>query len=895
MPGPPRPSPRGILAGTALAGAVFLALPRTGTGRATVYTLAAATLLALAVLALRRLPSRARRSWGLIVAGLAGYVLADVALTGRLAVTGETVPMGSLAHLGYPLGATLIAIALVRAVDRGREHDRAVLIDAAVAAISLGVVLWIVLVRPAGDALPPTVLGRSQLILYPLAHLLLLASAARLMLSDRRRARAWRRLLVGVAVLLGTVIVFGAVLNVGDYAPGGALDLGWLAAYGLLAAAVADPTAGRTARPPVEVRRLSTRRVAVLTVATLVLPAAGLVLAERSSDRLLAVATAALLLLITLRVWLLLRELERSRDVAVTRQRERAHHRLEALLQHATDVLLVVDHDRIAYATPSAPGLFGADPSGWHVEQLDEHLEDTDAHRLLLAATTANARPTDARIRGSDGSLHLVELVAVDLRHDPDVRGTVLTLHEITERTRLEAELRHLAFHDALTGLSNRELFLDRLTHARARTARHEGAWLAVLMCDLDDFKGVNDTLGHAAGDQLLMTVSQRMQSQVRAADTVARLGGDEFAILCEDVQGAGDAGATARRVLEAIRQPITLDGHELRVGTSIGVAVDDGSREVDELLRDADIALYEAKSEGKQRWSLHSRSMTVRAQERQSLSVDLADALERHDIDVAFQPIVALRTGVTTGFEALARWRHPDRGDRAPSEFVALAEDAGLVSMLGELVLRRSLDALVTWRGVRPDLDLTVCVNVSGRQVRDPGLVRSVARELQRAGLEGRNLMLELTESTMLDDTDQTHGVMRELRGRGVRFAIDDFGTGHSSLAHLHRLPIDRMNIDRSFVAELGVDAGSDGLVRAIVQLGRSLGLDVLAEGVETDQQRATLATMGCALAQGYLFRRPAPESDITRWLTHADAPGEPAPRPTGPRRALTDGVTTP
>lgn len=874
---------------------MFLVLPPAGTGRAAVFVATAAALLLAAIVALRRLPATARRSWRLIVAGLAGYVLADVALTGRLAVTGEAVPMGSPAHLGYPLGAALLAVALVRAVDRGREHDRAVLIDASVAAISLGVVLWIVLVRPASDALPPTALGRLQLIAYPLAHLLLLAAAARLMLSDRRRARAWRRLLVGVGVLLGTVIVFGTELNVGDYAPGGALDLGWLAGYALLAAAVAEPTAGDAVRPPVEIRRLSTRRVVVLAVATLVLPIAGLLLADSDSDRLLAVATAVLLLLITLRVWLLLRELEHSRDVAVARQRQRSHHRLEALLQHATDVLLVVDRDRIAYATPSAPQLFGTDPSGWHIDRLDRHLEGDDVHRLLLAAPTTDARPLDARIHGTDGTVHQVELVAVDLRHDPDVRGTVLTLHETTERTRLEAELRHLAFHDALTGLSNRELFLDRLAHARARAERHEDTWLAVLMCDLDNFKAVNDTLGHAAGDALLIEVGRRMQSQVRSADTVARLGGDEFAVLCEDVAGAGDAGATARRILEAIRQPLTVDGHELHVGTSIGVAVDDGSREVDELLRDADIALYEAKAEGKQRWSLHSRSMTVRAQQRRSLSAELAEALERHDLDVAFQPMVALGSGTTTGFEALARWHHPERGLIPPMEFIAVAEDAGLIPALGELVLRRAVDALVEWRRLRPDLDLTVAVNVSSRQVRDPGLVRSVARELQRSGLEGHRLLLELTESTMLDDTDQTHGVMHELRGRGVRFAIDDFGTGHSSLAHLHRLPVDRVKVDRSFIAELGVDGGSDDLVRAIVQLGRSLKLDVLAEGVETDQQRLLLDAMGCTLAQGYLFHRPAPEADITRWLTDSAAHQDLLPRPTGPRRALTGGSTAP
>ncbi len=862
-----------VTAGGVIAGVLYLALPAGSRPQALVFVAAAAALLVVAVSQLPRLDARARRSWGPVVAGLAAYVLGDLVLAGWFGLTGVMLPIGSPAHLLYPAGAALLALGLLRALDRGRERDRAAFIDALAVATSAGAVTLILLVLPSGDVVTDTAIGQIHFVSYPITHLLLLAATVRLVISDRRPAPARRQLLLGAVAALGTAITVGVLLAADRYTTGTVVDLGWLSAYVLLTLAVSNPdAAAAVTRPPAAVRRLSSRRVIALTCSAMLLPATGLALAEQTSDVLLASATAVLLGLVTLRVWLLLRKLEQSRDAALAHERERERDRLETLLQHASDVLLVIDDAQVVYATPSASALLGEDPTGWETSRLDALVVDGSSLSTLATVThgsnSSRGDPLRRRLRDRDGKRREVEVIVDDLTLDADVRGTVLTLREVTERARLEAELRHVAFHDPLTGLCNRELFRNRLQHAGQRARRHRDGRVAVLICDLDDFKGINDTLGHAAGDRLLITVAERLGTQVRAADTVARLGGNEFAILCEDVAEVRDAGITARRVLEAVRQPLHIDGHQLRLGTSIGIAVDDGQRTADELLRDAGIALHEAKADGKQRWALHRQAMTVEAHDRLQLGADLATALACRQLQVAYQPIVELDSGRPRGMEALARWHHPERGLVPPDAFIPLAEASGMIPAIGRHILRTGLQTLAAWDRQCPELDVTLAVNVSGRQIRDSGLVGLVDRELRDSGVAANRLTLELTESVMLDDTDQTVGVMRELRGRGVRFAIDDFGTGYSSLAYLHRLPIDQLKIDRRFVDELGRSDGSHCLARTIIELGGSLGLEVVAEGIENETQRGQLVELGCELGQGYLFRAPAPADAISTWL---------------------------
>jgi diguanylate cyclase (GGDEF)-like protein/PAS domain S-box-containing protein len=635
-------------------------------------------------------------------------------------------------------------------------------------------------------------------------------------------------------------------------------------------------------------------------VATLVVPAALLVTADTVTDVAMAATTALVLLTITLRVRHLVRDLEGTRASDVADQRERDRRRFEALVRHTEDVLLVLDRaGTVTYASPSALGLFLTDPTGWSRDDLVGllHADEREATAAALDERLATADGRSIRLNArfvdrADGRPQHGELVAVDLRDDPDVAGVVLTIHETTQRAELEAELRHLAFHDALTGLPNRWLFQDRLSQALSRAAR-TGRRVAVLLADLDDFKDVNDTLGHPVGDQLLQVVAARLETSLRATDTVARLGGDEFAVLCEDLDASRDAVLAARRVLAVTDDIVEVDGQQLRVGMSVGIAVDTGERNADELLRDADIALYEAKAQGKQRWSLHRATMTARTQARLQLAADLARAVADDTLEVAYQPIHRLDDGAIVGVEALARWDHLELGPVPAEEFIALAEQNGLILRLGHRVLNRALGDLAAWYARRPDLDLRMGVNISARQLRDPKLVARVGAALDRHEIPPERLVLELTESVMLSDPDQAMQVMRELRGRGVRFAVDDFGTGYSSLAYLRQLPVDIVKIDRTFIRDLTTDLGSRDLVRAIIDLGRGMSLDVLAEGVETDAQRRILRDMGCDFAQGFHFDRPLCPGVMARRLggsatragaTRAEAPRSPdVLRPTG------------
>ncbi len=558
-------------------------------------------------------------------------------------------------------------------------------------------------------------------------------------------------------------------------------------------------------------------------------------------------------------------------------------HLLDALTGQSAEALLVISPaGRVTYANPPAANLFGFDPARAPVSALVEQLHPDERQATVAALHErlehGDGRPIrlPARLTDQDGVARYVELTAVDQRHDAQIGGVTLAVRETTERSKLEAQLRQLAFHDPLTHLPNRSLFQDRLTQARGRATR-SGRPLAVLLCDLDDFKEVNDTLGHPVGDQLLERLAERLTATLRATDTIARLGGDEFVVLCEDLSATRDALVTARRLLAVTDEPFDLDGHHVGLGMSIGIAVDHGERTADELVRDADIALYEAKAEGKQRWSLHRTVMTTRIQQRRELAGELARAIADGGIDVAYQPIVRLADERMVGVEALARWTDDHGQPRAPTEFIPLAERDGLIADLGDRVLERALATISTIDGSHGDNPLSVGINVSACQLRDPRLVDRVRELAATHTLRPRTLVLELTESVLLDDPMQALGLMRALQGLGVRFAIDDFGTGYSSLSYLRQLPVDIIKIDRSFVSAMLDDPGQRDLVEAIVHLGRSLHLDVVAEGVEQTAQRDELKAIGCEYAQGFLWSAPLTATDLRARLLEDRTVGEP------------------
>jgi diguanylate cyclase (GGDEF)-like protein len=440
-------------------------------------------------------------------------------------------------------------------------------------------------------------------------------------------------------------------------------------------------------------------------------------------------------------------------------------------------------------------------------------------------------------------------------------RVRVVVAHEdITQRKMAEEQLLHDAFHDALTDLPNRALFMDRLRRAILRANRQENYRFAVLFLDLDGFKVVNDSLGHATGDQLLIAIGRRLELGMRRGDTLTRLGGDEFAILADDIHDVNDAILLAERVRNDLKAPFNLGRHEVFATASIGIAL--GSKDYErpeDLLRDADTAMYRAKAQGKEHHVVFDTAMHTSVVERLRLETDLRRAIERCEFQVHYQPIVALRTGRIAGFEALLRWDHPERGPIAPSVFIPLVEETGLILPLGLWVLRAACRQLHAWQERAPELsELRMSVNLSSKQLAQPDLTEQIDQILEETGVAPGDLKLEITESVIMEHPQSAAEVLQRLKDRGIRLSLDDFGTGYSSLSYLHRFPFDTLKVDRSFVSRLDVEDGDPVIVRTIVNLAHNLGMHVIAEGVETEGQVERLRDMGCQYAQGYYFSRP-------------------------------------
>jgi diguanylate cyclase (GGDEF)-like protein len=526
-------------------------------------------------------------------------------------------------------------------------------------------------------------------------------------------------------------------------------------------------------------------------------------------------------------------------------------------------------------------------------------IRDTD-DPLLLRATHGEACVVGQGATGraaSEGRLVVIEdgdgsglaTMAAPVHEQGDVAGSLVVRAQARGRTYSRAEqdvlrtlaehatlaltdartvgaMLHQALHDSLTGLPNRALFLDRLAHAleRGRTAADVG----VLFCDLDRFKTVNDSAGHAAGDELLVAVAARLNGCLRTGDTAARLGGDEFAILLEDVRTEREAVAVAERIAEAMNPPFVIQGREVFVSASVGIVVGRGRGE--ELLRNADVAMYRAKTEGKGRHALFEPSMRAEVLERIELESDLGLAVQRGELVVHYQPLVGLSDGRLAAFEALVRWRHPTRGMLPPASFVPLAEETDLIIEIGRTVLDEACVQARVW-------NTAVSVNLSGRQLEQADLVEVVAGALARSGLPPEQLWLEITETVLMHDTEATIERLRALKALGVRLAVDDFGTGYSSLRYLRRFPIDLLKIAKPFVD--GVASGPEGaaLARTIIELGVSLGLRTVAEGIEGAAELAQLRRMGCDLGQGFLFAEPLSADDASA-LLRAGGPGRAA-----------------
>ena len=490
---------------------------------------------------------------------------------------------------------------------------------------------------------------------------------------------------------------------------------------------------------------------------------------------------------------------------------------------------------------------------------------------LENALSTGEGFEFETRLVRPDGTVRLVQAAGRFLTDQKGQSGRLVgTVQDITVRKQLEEKVTHQAFHDSLTGLPNRALFIDRVEHARARQARNVSA-LGVLFVDLDDFKTVNDTKGHLAGDALLQEIGQRVAGVLRSADTIARLGGDEFAVLLEDLKSTEEATGVADRILQTISSVTSVGEIEVSTSASVGIVIESfpGTRASDELLRDADIAMYAAKRKAKGSYEIFESAMRRDLNARLTLRNDLQRAIDEDEFYLQYQPIVQVKDGNVQSVEALVRWRHPQRGVVPPAEFIPFAEENGQIIEIGRWVLRRACMDAARWQSLFPQDDaLRVSINVSPIQFHDPGFLEELKAILTEFSLAPYSLMLEITEGVLVHDSEAVARRLEEVKKLGVRLAIDDFGTGYSSLGYLKRFPIDLLKIDKSFVDFVASGPEESALARAVVKLGDTLGLSVVAEGVERDDQATVLLEMGCALAQGFLYSKPVDGHDIEALL---------------------------
>jgi diguanylate cyclase (GGDEF)-like protein/PAS domain S-box-containing protein len=563
-------------------------------------------------------------------------------------------------------------------------------------------------------------------------------------------------------------------------------------------------------------------------------------------------------------------------DITERKQAEEAlresEERFRSLVQNSSDITTILDIDgTIRYESPSIERVLGYQPEELIGKNAFDFVHPGDLPHTINVftegLTTSGATlSTVYRFRHKDGSWRTLE--STGRVECSTIQGVVINSRDITERKMVEDQLLHHAFYDTLTALPNRALLMDRLERAIERAKRHAGYLIAVLFLDLDRFKVINDSLGHAIGDQLLVAVARRLEACIRTEDTVARLGGDEFVILLDNIIDVNQATQVADRIQEILREPLELSGHEVSTTASIGIALSSGRYErAEDLLRDADIAMYRAKTLGKARHEVFNTTMHVRAMELLQLEADLRRAFERQEFELHYQPIVSLASGKIIGVEALLRWNHPQRGLVQPMEFISLTEEMGLIIPIGEWVLHTACAQMNTWHAAGL-AHFWISVNLSARQFKHKNLSAMIAGVLEATGLDPRYLKLELTESSVMDNAEMTIATLKQLRALGVQISIDDFGTGYSSLAYLKRFPLDTLKIAQPFVADIATDSSDAAITTAIIAMAHSLRLGVIAEGVENPQQADFLSAYACDAIQGYLFSHPVTAETMMKLL---------------------------
>jgi diguanylate cyclase (GGDEF)-like protein/PAS domain S-box-containing protein len=817
----------------------------------------------VAAVAARRLARGApQKAWWCLSIALALYFIGQaIAINSWLHGRDPFPGLSDVFYIGFYPTFIAAVVFLIRAAAV-RVHWVQLALDATILVFGFGAFFWFLVIHPAASstemdvikkALTQAYMGLDSILLLTFG-MLLLASIGNL--SGRRVPLL---LLAGFAMnFLGDILWSVTKIN-GAYLPGALQDVLYLASYvPLVAAGREQMRMTRVLAAPSGSDSLaqSLPYAAMLT--------AFLVLVYFTRGDIGGSASVMTIIVFGLTLLVMARQALVLREDALTRERRAAgmvERRYASLIANASDVIMIVAVDgTLHFASPASKRTLGLNPEDIAGKNLLDLWagDDGEPLRAFLAEVAATPQstvgPVELRInRGLDR--YVLEIVGSNLTDDQAVRGLALNFRDISERKALEEQLRNLAFHDPLTLLANRSLFRDRVQHSLS-LAQRGGHRVAVMFLDLDNFKNINDSLGHDAGDRLLQAVAQRLVKSTRFSDTVARLGGDEFALLLEGIGTIEEVHSLATSLIEALDQPFVLSTTEVRISGSIGVAFSTFEADAEALLSKADIAMYHAKASGKNRFATFQLHMQESLHERLRLETDITRALANEEFFVEYQPIVDLGSRSLLGVEALVRWRHPELGVLTPSQFIQVAEESGQIVKLDRWVLRRACREMCIWRGsVAGGADLRIAVNISGRHLQHGGLEQDVAQALEESGLQPGNLVIELTESTIMHNTEANLERLGRLKALGVRLAIDDFGTGYSSLSYLHRFPIDILKIDRSFICRLTSTQTGPELARAVITLGAALGLDTVAEGVELEPQVAALLALGCVAGQGFLF----------------------------------------
>jgi diguanylate cyclase (GGDEF)-like protein/PAS domain S-box-containing protein len=807
-----------------------------------------------------------RTAWMCLSAALALYLTGVAIGTGSWLAGHDPFPgPADVFYCAFYLVLSVAAMFLIRAAAV-RVPWIQLSLDAAIFTVGFGTFFWFLVIRPAATHAEVEFLKEFLSQAYVALDCILLLMLGVLLLTGAGSAGGWRvalLLLVGFAMMFLGDILWSLAKVRGYYLPGQFQDVLYLCCYAPIAAAAREQMRS-SAAPARAMSNTSDALARALPYAAML--AAFLVLAYFTRGDISGPATLMTMVVFALTLLLMVRQAMVLRGDALMRE-QRATRMVEAryasLIANASDVIMIVAADgTLRFASPASERTLGLKPEDISGKNLPDLWAGEDGEKLrmflaeLAATSSGTVGPVELRVERA-GKRYVIESVGSNLTEDPAVQGLALNFRDISERKALEEQLRQLAFHDPLTLLANRNLFRDRVQHALTLAQRGQSS-VAVMFLDLDNFKNINDSLGHDAGDDLLQAVAQRIVKTTRSSDTVARLGGDEFAILLEGIATITEVERLASALIETLDLPFPLDGTEVRVGASIGVAFSTPDAGAETLLSNADIAMYHAKAAGKNRYITFQPQMQDMLHERLRLEADIGRALANEEFFIEYQPIVDLGTRSLLGVEALVRWRHPEAGVLMPARFIQVVEECGQIDKLGRWVLGRACRDLCAWRrSVAGGSGLRLAVNISARHLQHGELVHDVAQALQESGLEPGNLVIELTESTIMYNTDANLERFHRLKALGVRLAIDDFGTGYSSLSYLHRFPIDILKIDRSFVSSLTNSENGPELARAVVTLGETLGLDTVAEGIELEPQVAALLALGCVAGQGFLFAR--------------------------------------